>query len=135
MPQVQTDGREQQRERNRNGNDQRTAYVTEKEKQNQCDQKNANGQVFKNRMRRQVQQVAAVEEGNYLHTRRQHLLVELLHLGVNAFKRRIRVLTLLQQHNAFHNVVVVDELAIIAPDRLLPCGLIIRRRVAAGKVS
>ena len=51
-----------------------------------------------------MHQIAAIEERNHLHARRQNVLVQLLHLGVNRLQRGVRVRALAQQHDAFDHI-------------------------------
>jgi hypothetical protein len=46
------------------------------------------------------------------------VLVQLFHLGVNGFQRGIGFGAFAQQHDAFDDVVVVDDLAVLAVNRL-----------------
>jgi hypothetical protein len=69
-----------------------------------------------------VEQVAAVEEGNDLDAGGQDVVVELFDLGVDAFEGGVGVVALLQQDDAFDDVVVVDELAVFAAMILLTRG-------------
>ena len=80
-----------QRERNRQGDDDRPAHIPEKQKQDDDDQDDALGQVVQHRVRRVVQQIAAIEERNDLHARRQNVIVQLLHLLVDAFEGLVRI--------------------------------------------
>ena len=82
------------------------------------DQNDAFGQVVQHRVRGVVHQVAAVEKRNDLHARRQDVLVQLLHLLVDGLQRRVGIGALAQQHDAFDHVVVVDDLAVRAMNRL-----------------
>ena len=76
------------------------------------DQNDSFGQIVQHRVRGVVNQIAAVEEGNHLHAGRRMLLIQLLHLLVDALQRRVRLGALAQQHDAFDHVVVVEDLAI-----------------------
>ena len=76
--QVQADRGEQQRERNGQRHDQRAAGVAQEQEQDQRHQHDAFGQVVQHRVGGEVHQVAAVEERNDLHARRQDVLVQLV---------------------------------------------------------
>ena len=71
MTEVETDRSEQQRKRNGERNDQCSANIAEEEKEDDHHQDDALGQVVQHRVRGVVQQVAAVEERNDLHSRRE----------------------------------------------------------------
>ena len=47
-----------------------------------------------------VNQIAAIEEGDDLNSRRQDVIVEFFHFFVNAFKGRLRRCAFAQQHDA-----------------------------------
>ena len=115
--QVEADGREQQREGNGERDDERAAHVAEEEKQDDRDQDHALGQVVQHGVGGEVQQVAAVDEGNDLDALGQNLIVQLLHLLVNAVERGLRVGALLQAQDAGDHVVVVDERAVFVDGR------------------
>src|SRR5215510_1777034 len=65
-----------------------------------------------------VNQVAAIQERNDFHSRRENVVVQLLDLGLDRLKRRVRLGALSQQDNSFGHVVVVDNLAIDTVNRL-----------------
>ncbi len=119
VAEVEADGGEEQRERDRDGDDERAAQVAEEDEQDERDEEDAFGEVMQNGVGGELEQVAAVEEGNDLHARRQDVLVELLDLGVDALRGSVGVVALLQQDDAFDDVAVVDELAVVAADCLL----------------
>ena len=58
---------EQQRKRNGQRDDDGSAHVAEKQKQNDHDQDNSLGKVVQYRVSREVNQIAAIDEWNYLH--------------------------------------------------------------------
>ena len=91
--------------------------IAEKEKQNDGDEQDAFTQIVQHGVRRVVHQVAAIQKRNDLHSRRQDMFVQFLHLGVNSFERGIRIRLLCEEHNAFHNIVVVDDRAVFSPER------------------
>src|SRR5277367_2008493 len=110
--QVQADGGKQQGKGNRQGNNQSSTYVPQKQKQNNRDQNDAFGKVVQHRMRGKVHQVIAVEEGNNLHSRRQNMLVQFFDFGVNSIQRVIGLSAFAHQHDTFHYVVVINYFAI-----------------------
>ena len=67
MAQIEQDCGEQQRERNRDGNDQRAAHISKKQEQDQRDQQHPVRQVAQNGVSGVVNQVAAVQVRNNLH--------------------------------------------------------------------
>ena len=75
-------------------------------------------QVVQHRVRGVVDQIAAIQERHHLDARRQDVAVQLLHLGVDALQCGIRFRAFAQQHDAFHHVVVVDDLPVGAMYRL-----------------
>ena len=75
MPQVEADGREEQRERNRESDNQRAANVAEEEKEDDHHQDDSLGQVMQHGVRREVDEIVTIEERHDLHTRRQQALL------------------------------------------------------------
>src|ERR1700749_735941 len=65
-----------------------------------------------------MQQVAAIQEGDDLHSRRQDLSIELGHLLVDTSQSRIGIVALLEQDDTFDHVVVVDDLVVLQPNGL-----------------
>ncbi len=112
MVQVEADRGEQQRERNGERHDERAAKVAEEQKQNHGNQNDALGQVVQHGVRGVMHQVAAVEERNDLHAGRQDVIVQFFDLVVNAGQRGVGIGAFAQQHDAFHHIVVVNNLAI-----------------------
>ena len=82
MLQVETNRSEQQREGDGKRNDESAAHVSQEEKENNNHQDDPFGQVVQHGMGGEVQQVAAIDEGNDLHPLRQDLIVQLLDLFV-----------------------------------------------------
>src|SRR5579864_3285395 len=64
----------------------------------------------------EVDQVAAVDEGNDLHPGGQDVVVHLLDLFVEGLESRIRRRSLAQQDDPGDDVVVIDDLAVFAVD-------------------
>ena len=60
VPQIQANRSKQERKWNREGHDDRSAHVPQKDEEDNDDQHNAFRQVMQHRMRRQMQQVAPV---------------------------------------------------------------------------
>ena len=108
MFQVKTDRREQQGERNGERDDDGAAHVTQEEHQDDDDQNDAFGEVVQHGVGGEMDEVAAVEEGNNLDALGQNVAVQLLHLGLERFERRIGVRSLLQQDCALDYVRVVN---------------------------
>src|SRR5579863_686934 len=102
--QLQADGREQQRERDGQRNDERAAHVAEKNEQDERYKKDAFGQVMKNSVSGVLDQFAAVEERNDFHARRKDLFVQLFNFGVNAVERGFRFSGFAQQNDAFDHI-------------------------------
>ncbi len=80
------------------------------------DQDKALGQVVQHGVGGVVHQVAAIEKRHDLHARRQDVVVQLLDFSWIAFSVGSASAPLRKQHDAFHHVVVVDDLAVRAPD-------------------
>ena len=74
-------------------------------------------QIVQHRVGGVVHQIAAVEERNDLHAGRQDVLVQFLHFLVNGLQRRVGLRAFAQQHDAFHHIVVVDDLAVLPVNR------------------
>ena len=109
MAQIETDGREEQRERNRQDHDERRAHIPEEKKQDDGDQQDALGQVVHHRVRREVHQIAAIEKGNDLHARRQKMIVQIVDFFMQRRQHGVAVRAFAQQHNAFDGVGIIDE--------------------------
>src|SRR5580658_6122927 len=103
---------EQKRERYRQCNDQCPANVAKEQEQDDDDQEDALRQILEHRVRCELQKIGPVEEGDNLHARRENVVVQFLHLRMNPCKRSVGVLTLLQQHNPFHRVRVVEQFSV-----------------------
>ena len=92
MPQIQTQRREQKRERNGERYDQCPANVAKEDEQNDRDQDDSLGQVMEHGMRGQMDQVASVQVRNDLHTGRKKMIVEEVDLfmqrGEDVVRRR-----------------------------------------------
>jgi hypothetical protein len=65
-------------------------------------------------VRGEVHQVASVEERNDLYALWKNMLVQICHLLVDGIERGIGFGAFPQQHDAFHDVIVVRDLAILA---------------------
>ena len=107
----QIDG-EQQRERNGERNDDRAAHVAEEQKENDRDQDHALGQIVFHGLTVYFTRSERSRKGTTLTPLGKNAVVELLHLFVNALQHRVGVVALLQQHDAFHSVGIVDDCAI-----------------------
>src|ERR1035438_5126308 len=116
--QVEADGREQQRKRNSERDDERAARVAQEHEKDQGHQDDALGEVVQHRVRGEVNQDAAVEEGNDLHAGRQDAVVELVDLGVDGVEGFVGVGAFAQKDDAFHDVAVISDLAVGVVDRL-----------------
>ncbi len=69
-------------------------------------------------MRREVDQVAAVEEGNDLHSRREEMVVEVIHFLVERGQHRVPVCPFAQQNDSLHRIGLIDNRAILPVSRL-----------------
>ena len=97
------------RERNGQGDDERAAKIPEEEKQNHRDQQDSGGQIVQHGVRGEMKQIAAIEKWDDFHARRQDVVVELFDFLVNGRRAFVGIRALAQQHDAFHDVVVIDD--------------------------
>ena len=67
LPEIEADRSEQQRKRNGQRHDQGAAHVAQEQEQDDGHKDDALGQVVQHRMRRVMDQVAAIQERNNLH--------------------------------------------------------------------
>ncbi len=72
------------------------------------------GQVMQDRMGGEVDQVAAIDEGNDFYPLRQDLIVQLHDLLVDALQDRLRIGTLLQHCDTRDDIIVIDDLPVLA---------------------
>ena len=114
MAQIKANRGEEERKRNRQGHNERPAYIAQKEKENDDDENNSFGQVAQYRVSGEVHKVAAVNERYNLHSFRQDVVVQLLHLFVNRNERRICGRALAQQNDSRNYIVVIDNLPVFA---------------------
>ena len=99
MPQVETDRREEEREGDGEGHDEGPRNSREKRVADRHEDE-ALGEVVEDRVRRMVDQVAPVVEGDHLHARGQDVLVQLFHLFVEAIDGRIEIGAFPHEHDA-----------------------------------
>src|SRR5208282_6643231 len=104
MAQVEKYGCEKQGKRNGERNDEGAANITKKQKEDDRYQDHSLAEVVQHRVQRVMKQIAAVEHGNDLHTLGQDVIVELVHLLVNLFKRGAFFGPLAHQHAALDHV-------------------------------
>jgi hypothetical protein len=99
----------EQRQRHHRRHDQRRPPVAEPEEhhQHQQHQADALGHVPPHRQQRAIDQLGAVVVWHQHHPGRQ-LAIDLGHLGAHLVEHRQRVLSLAQQHDALHHVVLVQ---------------------------
>src|SRR6202167_5082057 len=112
MAQVEKYGCEKQRKWNGERDDEGSANITEKEKQDDRYQDHSLAQIVQHRVQRVMKQIAAVEHGNDLHTLGQDVIVELVHLVVNPFERGAFFGPLAHQHAALDDVGLIDNDAV-----------------------
>src|SRR5580692_9974129 len=113
MAQVEKDGREEQGKWNRKSNNEGPTNIPEKQKEDDRYQDHTLAQVVQHRVQRVMKQIAAVEHGNDLHTLGQDVIVELVNLVVNPFKRGAFFGPLAHQHAALDDVGLVYNDAIL----------------------
>jgi len=113
---VEADGGEEKRERDGDGDDERAAGVPEEEKQDDGDEDDTFGEVFEDGVGGELQQVAAVQEGNDLDSLGKDVVVEFLDLVMDTDEHAVGVVALMQEDYALDDIAVVDELAVGAAD-------------------
>ena len=118
IAQIQADGSKQQREGDGQDDDKRRPEIAEKEKQNDGDQQDALGQVVHHRVSSEVNQVAAIEKRNDLHARRQKVRRSDRPPSHEGRQHRVGACAFSQQHDAFDDIVVVENRAVFAMNRL-----------------
>ena len=111
--QIQTNECEQQRQRDRAGDNQAGTEIVEEKYEDYDDQQHASQQVALHHLRRQRNQVSAVVEGNNLDVLGQDCVVEFPGLGLDPLQHVLGLFTRSQQDDALHGVVLffVAELA------------------------
>src|SRR5579859_2882166 len=115
---LETNRGKQQSKRNSERNDNRSANIPEKNKENDDDQNHAFCQVVENGMRGVVNQIVAIQVWNDLYAFGKYLLIQLAHHGVKRFQHRSRVGSLAQKDDALDNIVVIENHAVFAMNRL-----------------
>ncbi len=113
MADVEPDGGEQQRERNREGHDQSGADIAQEQQKHDGHQDHAFTQVVHHRVQGIAQEIGAIQHGNYLHAGRQDAVIELFHLLVDALQRGPRVGAFAHQHDALNDVGFVDDVSVL----------------------
>ena len=116
MHQVKTDGGKEKRERDGQCDDQGATRVAEKEEKDDHHQDDPLRQVIEHRTCRELEQIAAIEEGLDSDALGQDVFVQLLDLGADAGDGRVGIVALLQQDDTLDDVRVIDDLAIFAVD-------------------
>src|ERR1017187_8702544 len=114
MAQVEKYRREKQRKRNGECNNEGSANITEKQKEDDRYQDHSLAEVVQHRVQRVMKQIAAVEHGDDLHTLGQDVIVEFVHLLVNPFDRGAFFGPLAHQHSALDDVGLIYNDAVRA---------------------
>src|SRR5271165_3628821 len=112
MAQVEKYGCEKQGKRNGERNNEGSANITEKQKEDDRYQDHPLAEVVQHRVQRVTKQIAAVEHGDDLHTLGQDVIVQLVHLLVNSFDRGTFFGPLAHQHAALDDVGLIDNDAV-----------------------
>ena len=112
MAQVEKYGCEKQGKRNGERNDEGSANIAEKQKEDDRYQDHPLAEVVQHRVQRVMKQIAAVEHGNDLHALGQDVIVELVHLLVNPFERGAFFGPLAHQHAALDDVGLIHNDAV-----------------------
>src|SRR6266404_1569007 len=115
---VETDGCEQQREWNGDRDDECAANISEEDKEDQRYQDHAHGEIVQDGPGGIVNQFAAVQKRDDGYPRWKNALAQLFHFLVNRDQSGVRVCALAQQNDAFDNVIVVDDPAVRAVNRV-----------------
>src|SRR5208282_5556700 len=118
VPQVQADGGEEQGEWDRQGDNDCSANVAQKDEQDDHYQNHSFGEIMQHGVRRVVHKIVAVEVGDNLHPRRQDVIVEAIDHGVERFQHGRGVRSLPEEHNSFHYIVVIFDYPVGAMDGL-----------------
>src|ERR1039457_343539 len=114
---LQADGGEQQSKRDGDGNDEGGAHISQKQHQNNRDQGEALRQIVQHCFGGELHQIAAIDERVDRYTGRQDVIVQFRNFLVNTLQCRVCVGILSQQHNTGNDIVVIDDPAILVPDR------------------
>src|SRR5580700_1417701 len=112
VPQIQTDGGEQQCEGNGQRYDKCAANIAQQNENNDNDQDHSFGEIVEDGVRRVIHQVVAVEVRDDFHSRWKYVVVELLDHCVDTLKHLRGVCSFAEKHNTFHHVVIVLDHAI-----------------------
>src|SRR5262249_15355123 len=114
---IKTDDREEQRERNRQSDDQRSTNVAQEREQNQTDKNDSFGQIVQHRVRGQVDQIATVQVRNDLYAGRKEVFIQEVDFFVQRLQNGIRVGAFAEEHDAGNDVVIVHNLTLFVMDR------------------
>src|ERR1700733_13685361 len=112
MAQVEEYRCKEQGKRNGERNNEGAAYISEKEKQDDRYQDHSLAKVMQHCVERVMKQIAAVEHRDDLHTLRQDVIVEFVHLLVNRFERRAFFGSLAHQHTALDDIGLIHDDAV-----------------------
>ncbi len=115
--QIETDEREQQRQRDGRRDDQPGAEIVEEEHQYHDDQQHAAQQIARHRVHRHVDQVAAVVERHDLDVLGQDVIVEFLRLRLDPLEHVLCLLAGAQQDDAFDRVILLADAELAQPRR------------------
>src|SRR5690349_13097850 len=118
MAKIETDEREKERERNRDGNDETGSHVVQKEDQNDDDEQNAAQQIVLDRSCRERDQLTAVVERVDLDVLRENAGVELLRHRLDALEHRLRLLAGAHQNDALDRVILIVITELSQPRRV-----------------
>src|SRR5208283_3991799 len=106
MAQIKTNRGEEKRKRNRQGHNERPAYIAQEEKENDDDKNDSFSQVVQHRVSGEMHQVAAVNKRNNLHSFRQYVVVQFLHFFMNRDQRWVGCRTFTQQNDSRNYIVI-----------------------------
>ena len=110
-------GGEQQREGDSERNDEGSADIAEEDKQHDRDEDDSFCQIVHDGVGGEMHQVAAIEEGDDGHARRQEARmtvrsIELLYFFVNGFEGGVAFGAFFEQHDSFNDVAVIQDVAV-----------------------
>ncbi len=109
MTKIEANEREEERKRNRHGDDQARSDVVEKKDQHHDHEQDAAQEIGLHGSRREPDQIAPIVKGLDLHVLRQDRAVQLVGLRLHGLENRLRLLAGAHQDDAFYGVVIVVE--------------------------
>src|ERR1700722_5046211 len=115
---VEAYGSEEERERNGERDDECAAGISEEEEEDYGDEQDAFGEIFQDRVRGEMHEIAAVEERGDFHTRREDLVIQLVFFFMDGDEGFVGVSAFAEKDDAFDDVVVVNDSSVRAVNSL-----------------